>query len=351
MIRIGIAGIGFMGMVHYLTYQRIRGARVAALCEQDSKRLAGDWREIQGNFGPTGKNMDLSGIARYGDLDEMLDDESLDVIDVTLPPGLHAEIAIKALRAGKHVFCEKPMALTPRDCDRMSAAATKADRLLMVGHVLPFYPEYAWAYKTIQSGKYGQLLGGSFRRVISDPQWLPNYWSADRVGGPMLDLHVHDAHFIRLLFGMPDKVTSQGRLHCELAQFWHTQFHYTDQPYVVEATSGTIDQQGRPFEHGFEIHLERATLAFDFAVIGGEGRMLLEPTLFDVKGRVKHPKLSDGDPMNAFHNELREILRSIRTGQPSPILDGALARDAIVICQKQTESLCKGRPVKVRTKN
>jgi len=65
---------------------------------------------------------------------------------------------------------------------------------------------------------------------------------------------------------------------------------------------------------------------------------------------VKHPKLSDGDPMNAFQAELREILRAIRTGQPSPILDGSLARDAIVLCQKQTESLRKGRPVKVVTK-
>jgi predicted dehydrogenase len=119
---------------------------------------------------------------------------------------------------------------------------------------------------------------------------------------------------------------------------------------VVEATSGTIDQQGRPFAHGFEIHLERATLAFDFAVLGSAGRMLCEPTLLDDKGRVKHPKLSDGDPMNAFQAELREILRAIRTGEPSPILDGSLARDAIVLCQKQTESLRQGRPVKVVTK-
>jgi predicted dehydrogenase len=280
----------------------------------------------------------------------MLADPSLDVIDITLPPGLHAEIAIQALRAGKHVFCEKPMALTPRDCDRMAAAAAKANRLLLVGHVLPFYPEYAWAYKIVQGGKYGRLLGGSFRRVISDPNWLPHFWSAEQSGGPMLDLHVHDAHFIRLLFGMPEKVTSGGRLRNDLAEFWHTQFQFSDHPYVVEATSGTINQQGRSFEHGFEIHLERATLAFDFAVFGNEGRMLLEPTLLDDKGRVKRPKLSDGDPMDAFLAELREILRAVRTGKPSPILDGNLARDAIVICQKQTESLRKGRPVKVGAK-
>ena len=60
MINVGIAGIGFMGMIHYLAYQKIRGVKVRAICEQDPKRLAGDWRTIKGNFGPQGEMMDLS---------------------------------------------------------------------------------------------------------------------------------------------------------------------------------------------------------------------------------------------------------------------------------------------------
>jgi len=347
MIRVGIAGIGFMGMVHYLTYQKVSGMKVVALCEQDKKRLTGDWRGIQGNFGPPGKKMDLRGIATYSKLEEMLADDSLDLIDITLPPALHADIAIKALRAGKHVFCEKPMALVPGDCRRMANAAKKAQRQLLVGHALPFVPEYAWAYKMIQSGKYGQLLGGSFRRVISDPQWLKHYWSAEKVGGPMLDLHIHDAHFIRLLFGMPEKVTSQGRLRNDLAEFWHSQFRFADHDYVVESTSGTTQQQGRTFNHGFEIHLEKATLLFEFAVIGGEGRYLCEPTILDSRGKVKNPKLSDGDPMHAFQGEIREVARCVRKDEPSKILNSQLARDAIVLCQKQTESVRRGRPVRV----
>src|SRR3990170_4828128 len=103
MIRVGIAGIGFMGMIHYLVYQKIRGVKVGALCEQDAKRLAGDWRTIKGNFGPQGQIMDLTGIARYGDLDDLLSDPNLDMIDICLPPAWHAKVAIAALRAGKHV--------------------------------------------------------------------------------------------------------------------------------------------------------------------------------------------------------------------------------------------------------
>ena len=72
MVRIGIVGIGFMGMIHYLAAQKLRGARVTAICSRDPKKLAGDWRGIQGNFGPTGAMLDLSQIKRYDRLDEML---------------------------------------------------------------------------------------------------------------------------------------------------------------------------------------------------------------------------------------------------------------------------------------
>ena len=86
-----------MGMIHYLAYQRTRGVRVVAMCEKDQTRLSGDWRSIKGNFGPEGTMMDLSGIARYTDLDQMLAETKLDMIDVCLPPWLHAPVAIAGL--------------------------------------------------------------------------------------------------------------------------------------------------------------------------------------------------------------------------------------------------------------
>ncbi len=345
MIRVGIAGLGFMGMVHYLSYQKLRGVKVGAICEQNRKRLDGDWRGIQGNFGPAGTQMDLSGVATYDNLDDMLADESLDLIDVTLPPSLHADVAVAALKRGKHVFCEKPMALAPRDCRRMNAAALKADRRLLIGHVLPFFPEYAWALKAVRSGRYGKLLGGEFRRVISDPNWLAHFWKPEVIGGPMLDLHVHDAHFIRLLFGMPRSLHTVGRMRGDLCEHWHTVFDYPDAS--VAATSGTINQQGRSFEHGFEIHLEKATLAFCFSVYGGGGRYLCEPTILDSKGKAKPAKLTDGDPMDAFAAELRHVARCVRTGEDAGPLEPAPAEDAILLCQKQTESLRKRKPIKV----
>ena len=152
MIRIGIVGVGFMGMIHYLAARKLKGARVEAICSRDEKKLAGDWTSIQGNFGPRGEQMDLSGLRKYRELKDLLADPNIDLIDICNPTHLHPETAIKALQAGKHVLVEKAIALDAKDADAMLAAAKKANRLLMVAHVLPFFPEFAYAAHGIRSG-------------------------------------------------------------------------------------------------------------------------------------------------------------------------------------------------------
>ncbi len=348
MIRVGIAGIGFMGMIHYLSYQKVRGAKVVALCEMNEKRLAGDWRDVKGNFGPAGTKMDLSGISTYSDLGEMFANPDVDLVDVCLPPAFHASAAVDALRSGKHVFCEKPMALDVAGTRQMVAAAEKAGKLLMIGHVLPLFPEYQFALQTINSGKYGKLLGGHFKRVISDPQWLPSYYQPDVIGGPMLDLHIHDAHFIRLLFGMPAAVDTHGRWRGDVLDYFQSQFYFDDPSIVVSATSGVVNQQGRSFLHGYEIHLEQATLVFEFGVFEDEPQVLMPCTVIPQRGKVRVPKLPSGDPMVAFEAELKAVATAVQTGKPPLFLTADLARDAIRLCRKETESARQRRRAKIK---
>ncbi|MCO6455951.1 MAG: Gfo/Idh/MocA family oxidoreductase [Pirellulaceae bacterium] len=347
MVRVGIAGVGFMGWIHYLAYQQVADVELAAICTRDAKKRAGDWRGIKGNFGPEGTQVDLSGLAAYARLEDLLADPSIDCVDICLPPALHAEATIAALRAGKHVFCEKPMALTTDECDRMLEAAQQAGKLLLIGHVLPLFPEYAAAHQLIQSGQYGKLLGGTFKRVISDPLWLADFYDPQRVGGPLIDLHVHDAHLIRLLFGMPWAVSSVGRMRGEVVEYCNSLFHYMDPELVVSASSGVINQQGRSFTHGFELHLERATLHYEFAVIGDKPELLMPLTILDDQGQVTRPELGNGDPVRAFEAEVRAVAASIASGQPSPVLDGQLARDAILLCHRQTEAVRTGRATRI----
>lgn len=344
MIHVGITGIGFMGMIHYLAYQKVRGVKVAAICSRNPKKLAGDWRGIKGNFGPPGGQMDLGGIRTYEHWEDLVADPRIDLIDNCLPPALHAPVSIAALKAGKHVLVEKPIALTNAAAERMVAAAKQAGRQLMIAQVLPFNPEYAFALKAIRGGKYGRLLGGHFKRIISEPTWLEDFWDPKVVGGPLVDLHIHDAHFIRLAFGMPAALFSSGRLRGDVVEFATTQFIYAAGNLAVTATSGVLGQQGREFTHAFEIHLERATLLYDFAVMGGKPVVNIPLTVLTADGEVTQPELPGGD---AFVAELTEAARAIGTGRPSPLLAGELAMDALALCNRQTQSVLTGRLVKV----
>ncbi|MFV1964144.1 MAG: Gfo/Idh/MocA family protein [Pirellulaceae bacterium] len=340
MVNVGIAGLGFMGMTHYNAYQRVPGARVVAICETDPVRRGGDWTSIKGNFGPQGEMVDLSGIATYATIDELAADPNVDMVDICLPPNLHASTSLAASRAGKHVLCEKAIALHVADAEAMINAANEAGKLLMIAHVLPFVPEYHFAYQKIVRGEYGTLLGGNFIRLISDPPWLKDFYDPNGCGGPMIDLHIHDAHFIRLICGMPRAVRSVGRMRGKVAEYFNSQFLFEDKDLVVTATSGVIYQQGRPFTHGYEIHLEKATLLFESFT---ETRL----TVLDSDGEVIHPELGSGDMLEAFPLELAEAARCVEENTPSKLLDGTLARDALILGNRQTESIVKRETVVV----
>ena len=337
MLRVGIVGLGFMGWIHWLVYKRVPGIEVVAICEQDSVRRAGDWRSIRGNFGPPGQQVDLTKIRVYESVDRMLVDGELDLVDVCLPPSLHCETVLKSLDAANHVFCEKPMALNLSDCEKMVARAKQVNRRLMVGHVLPYFPEYSLALQTVRSGKYGRPMGGTFKRVISDPSWLKDFYDPARIGGPLIDLHVHDAHFIRLLFGMPKRALSRGRTRNGVVSYCNSILEFDDPAITVCCVSGVIDQQGRPFNHGFEIHLERATIQFEFASFKDRAELMPLKILTD-QGDVVRPSLFVSDDIAGFVAEIEEVKSCIVADRESTILCGELARDAIRISQMQADA-------------
>ena len=344
MLKVGIAGLGFMGWIHWLAYQKRTDVEVVAICTPEPHRRAGDWTDIQGNFGPAGQQVDLSQVRTYESLDQMLADEEVDLVDICMPPAMHVDAVVAAATAGKQVLSEKPLALNVADCDRAVAACQQQGRRLMVGQVLPFFVEFQCAREVVASGQFGRLLGGSFKRVISDPTWLKSFYDPAIIGGPLFDLHVHDAHFIRLLFGMPEAVVSCGRQRGEVVEYCHSIFEFADSDLAVTSTSGVINQQGRPFTHGFELHLESATLQFEFAgLVDSPETMPLK--ILTPDGQVQRPTLGDGDPVLAFEREIGEVVQCLSEDRDSEILNGALARDAIELCQMQATAVASGQRV------
>ena len=154
-------------------------------------------------------------------------------------------------------------------------------------------------------------------------------------GGPLLDLHIHDAHFIRLLFGMPKQVQSVGRLRGKVPEYFSTQFIFDDPHLVVTSISGCIFQQGRPFMARSEVHFEKATLVLD-----GAGT-----TILTEDGKALPAPVPELDEVGWFVNELTELTDSVNQGQVSPILGGTLARDALLIALKEMESIQKRQAV------
>jgi predicted dehydrogenase len=339
MVKIGLAGIGFMGMIHYLAARRLRGAAVAAIHSRDPKKLAGDWRGIRGNFGPPGEVMDLGDIRRHDRFDALLADPDIDLIDICSPTSQHEPMAVAALKAGKHVLVEKPIALETAAADRMVAAARAAGRLLMVGHVLPFFPEFAFLADAIRGGRYGALLGGQFKRVISRPDWSSAIGDVAQTGGPAIDLHIHDTHFIRVACGLPRAVFATGRVEGEAVVHLNAQYLYGPGGPCVGCVSGALAQKGRPFVHGYEVYLERATLVYE------SGSQPL--TVLTADGQTEQPALGGGDHLAGFTAELQAAVDGVQAGAAPDLLSGALARDALVLCHRECDSVRSGQIVPI----
>jgi predicted dehydrogenase len=340
MVRIGIVGIGFMGRIHYLASQRLTGAKVAAVCSRDPKKLAGDWRTTRGNFGPEPGMVDLSGVKKYASVDDLLADPEIDLVDVCAVTDQHASLALRALHAGKHVMVEKAISLTPTEADQMLAAATKGGKLLMVGHVLPFFPEFEFAASLIRGGHYGKVLGAHFKRVIARPDWSADIADAAKTGGPAVDLHIHDTHFIGLVCGVPAKVFALGTIEGDAVTYLTTSYLYGPGGPAVTCSSGAVCMSGRPFVHGFEIYLEKATLLYDSG-----GTPL---TLLTADGKSTQPQLAGGgDPLTSFAAELQAAVNGVAAGKAPDLLSGQLARDALVLCHREIESVKTGHAVPV----
>jgi predicted dehydrogenase len=338
-IKVGIVGIGFMGWIHWLAWKQVEGAEVVAICEQDEQRRSGDWTGIKGNFGPPGEQVDLSSIQVYSSIDDLLTDDNVNLIDICLPPALHTDAIVAAAEAGKNVFSEKPLSLHLENCDTAVAACEKNGVRLFVGQVLPFFLEFNYALELVRSEKYGKLIGGNFKRVISDPFWLSEFYNREKIGGPLLDLHVHDAHFIRVMFGMPTSVYTGGRMRDGVPEYFNSIFTFADPDVSVCCTGGVVRQQGRPFNHGFEIHLEKATICFEFAAHSDEAESIQLKVLHE-DGSVERPEnLGDPDPVFAFVREMNEVAQSVTEDRDSLSLSGQLARDAIAICEAEERSL------------
>ena len=189
-LRIGIAGVGRMGRHHAANLaHRVLGAELVAACSPVADELV--WAR------------DALGVAHvYGEYTRLLAHPGLEAVFLATPTTLHADQIIEGLRAGKHVFSEKPLALNIADCLRVEEEAAKHPRQkVMIGYVRRFDPSYRDAYDKIKSGAIGRpFLARSQTADQNDASgFFVRYAGAS--GGILLDMSVHDIDTVRWLLG------------------------------------------------------------------------------------------------------------------------------------------------------
>jgi predicted dehydrogenase len=339
MVRVGIAGIGFMGVTHFNAYEKVDGAQVTAIFTRDPKKLAGDWSGVRGNFGGAGGVRDVSGLKCYSDLALMLADPDIDMIDLCLPSYVHRDVAIQAMQAGKHVLVEKPIALTVPDADAMIAAAAQLGRMLMVAQVLRFWPEFAIIKDLIVSGEYGHLRAAHFKRVISRPDWAGDgNWFADpsKTGGPVVDLHIHDTDFVQYLLGTPAAVSSSGVVAANgEVEYLVTEYQYPGQNVCVTAQSGAIATKGIEFEHGYDVYFEQAMLKHNSSTTPAVEVYTADGQKLELKPRIE----------DAFAEQLRTAIGGVASATLPPQLDAVTARNSLATVLSEAHSARLGQPV------
>jgi len=340
MIRVGLVGAGFIGRNHFNQYEKLgKRARIVAICDADPARARGDWSGIGGNLADkTGRVQDLGEIRPYERWQDIVADAEVDMLDVTVPTFLHAEITIAALQAGKHVLCEKPMALTTKDCDRMIAAARKARRLLMVAQVIRFWPEYVWLRQAYGDKRYGKLRSLSLRRQAFTPDWSYQSWMLDpkKSGGAVLDLHVHDADYALWLLGKPKSVYAQGYQSKGKPGRVQALWDY-GKDRAVYLEGGEDYPNGFGFNMGFTAMFEKAAVVWDMVT----GRPL---TVFPVGGGSETPQLPQTD---GYLAEIEYFLSCIENGRKPTECTPQESRDAVAVALAELKSLQTGKPVAI----
>ena len=271
-IKVAIIGVGNISNEHIQGYLRNPDVELYAFCDINEVQLK--------------KQGEKYGISRlYTDMNEMLALKEIDAVSVCTWNAAHAPCAIAALNAGKHVLCEKPMAINKEQAMEMQAAAEKNGKLLMIGFVRRFGNDCAVVQDFVENDFFGELYYAKatyLRRKGNPGGWFGN--KALSGGGPLIDLGVHVIDLVRYLMGKPKAVSVYGATFHKLGDRRHIKdkLSYTstgrsgeDICDVEDLASGMIR-----FDNGAVLHAEAS---FSLNIKNPEGKI----ELFGTKAGAK----------------------------------------------------------------
>lgn len=320
-LRVGLIGSGSVSRSHAPHWVSL-GATVLVHSLEGAEELAAE----------------CGGLTVVPTLAELL--ERVDVVDICTPTATHAQVALQAIAAGRHVLCEKPLGRTLEEAQQVAAAARAAGVQVYPAHVVRFFPEYATLHAAVEQGRIGRPAVLRFSRGGSGPtkDW---FFDDAESGGPILDLMVHDFDQARWIAGEVVRVFAVQNPRTVDGQVpRHVTAHVTlvHENGAISHVHGVWGPPGMDFPTAFDVAGESGTLRFDYR----NARTVVE-NLAAAPTELSYlpPTLAEESP---YLTEVREFAAAF-TGGPAPRVsldDGVIA---VALAQAARQSVETGAPV------
>ena len=329
-VGVALIGSGRMGSFHGETVsRRIPGARLVAVADPApgaAERLA----------------RVLGADRTYTDVAHLWDDPAVDAVIVAAPARTHADLVVAAARAGRSVFCEKPMAVTLADADRAIDAARAADIVLQVGFYRRCAPDWVAARGLIDTGRLGtpRLL----RSLTRDPGGFdPSRVPPDTI---FLETLIHDFDTLRFLNPGAEAVEVVATADALVEPDWRDRGLLDTAVVVVRFDNGALGTAEACFEAAYGYDVRGEVLGSGGMAQMGDGRRT-GMTYSDAAGRSVETVRGDQELFaDAYTAELTAFVDAVRTGTPAPVT-GEDARGALTIALAAAESVRAGGPVRI----
>jgi UDP-N-acetylglucosamine 3-dehydrogenase len=302
-MRVGILGAGFMGSTHGRAFAKVSGVEIAGIYGLGEARAQPLANEL--------------GTSWTTDLQKLIDDPSIDAIDVCLPGPQHREATEAAFAAGKHVLLEKPITLTVEDADALVDLGGKTDRVFMVAHVLRFWQEYMEIAKRVQSGEYGKVISALAFRRQPFPAWSQLFARADLTGGAVLDMMIHDYDALNWILGTPKSLVARGLHNPRSNGFDQVQvmIDYGSASALVDG--GMMMPESYPFTSVLHVLCESGAFEYTFRAGGRSvevGGGVNELRFFPHEGDPETLSVAQQDP---YFGEVAYFAECVNNGVPA----------------------------------
>jgi predicted dehydrogenase len=299
MKKVALVGFGFMGLTHTVNILKNKRLQLVAIVEKNIGNIEKNLSDPAGNLSTGSISRELlSGTRMYSTLDDCLLHEQTDAIFICVHTDLHYEMAEKALRAGNHVFLEKPFCLDISEGEELIRLAGERNLMLMVGHVVRFMPAYRQLRQMIVSGEFGALKFLSLSRYCGLPAW--GQWKEKQVafgssGGALFDLVIHDIDFAQSVLGQPDSIRSinlAGKLSSQdyVSAFWR----YDGSGIDVRIEGGNNFHSAYPFRAGYTTQFEKASVL----------HTSLKPEIISISTDADTRQVPAGDANDGYSGEV-----------------------------------------------